>query len=110
VLAGESRSPPSSPLVCFGGWPRRCGSPRTAFSLAKARADARTADALRDRGAGIELLALGKTNRQIAEDFVLSMGTLKNHVEHIIAKLNVSDRTQAVVRALEPGIISFSGQ
>jgi len=38
------------------------------------------------------------------------MGTLKNHVEHIIAKLNVSDRTQAVVRALEPGIISFSGQ
>jgi DNA-binding NarL/FixJ family response regulator len=58
----------------------------------------------------LELLALGKTNRQIAEDFVLSVGTVKNHVEHIIAKLGVSDRTQAVVLALELGIISFPEQ
>ncbi len=55
----------------------------------------------------LELLALGQTNRQIAEGFVISMGTVKNHVEHIIAKLEVSDRTQAVVRALRLGIISF---
>ena len=55
----------------------------------------------------LELLAQGKTNRQIAEDFVLSVGTVKNHVEHIIAKLGASDRTQAVVLALELGIISF---
>lgn len=58
----------------------------------------------------LELLALGKTNRQIAEDFVISVGTVKNHVEHIIAKLGASDRTQAVVRALELGIISFPEQ
>ncbi len=55
----------------------------------------------------LELLAQGKTNRQIAEDFVLSVGTVKNHVEHIIAKLEASDRTQAVVRALELGLINF---
>ncbi len=55
----------------------------------------------------LELLALGQTNRQIAEGFVISMGTVKNHVEHIIAKLEASDRTQAVVRALGLGIISF---
>ena len=58
----------------------------------------------------LELLAQGKTNRQIAEDFVLSVGTVKNHVEHIIAKLGASDRTQAVVLALELGIISFPEQ
>ncbi len=55
----------------------------------------------------LELLALGDTNRDIAESFVISLGTVKNHVEHIIAKLEVSDRTQAAVRALELGMISF---
>jgi two-component system response regulator DegU len=38
------------------------------------------------------------------------VGTVKNHVEHIIAKLGASDRTQAVVLALELGIISFPEQ
>lgn len=55
----------------------------------------------------LELMALGRTNREIAGDFVISRGTVKNHVEHIIAKLGVSDRTQAVVRSLELGIIAF---
>ena len=55
----------------------------------------------------LELMALGRTNREIAEEFVISVGTVKNHVEHIIAKLGVSDRTQAVVRALELGMITF---
>ena len=43
----------------------------------------------------LELVALGRTNREIASDFVISVGTVKNHVEHIIAKLRASDRTQA---------------
>lgn len=54
------------------------------------------------------LMKLGRTNRQIAADLVISLGTAKNHVEHIIAKLGVSDRTQAVVKALELGILRFS--
>jgi DNA-binding NarL/FixJ family response regulator len=54
------------------------------------------------------LMKLGRTNRQIAADLVISLGTAKNHVEHIIAKLGVSDRTQAVVRALELGIVEFA--
>jgi DNA-binding NarL/FixJ family response regulator len=54
------------------------------------------------------LMKLGRTNRQIAQDLVISLGTAKNHVEHIIAKLGVSDRTQAVVRALELGILGLS--
>lgn len=55
----------------------------------------------------LELMSLGNTNRVIAETFVISVGTTKNHVEHIIAKLGVSDRTQAVVQALEMGLIAF---
>ena len=55
----------------------------------------------------LELVALGRSNREIAQTFVISVGTVKNHVEHIIAKLGVSDRTQAVVRGLEQGIIDF---
>lgn len=55
----------------------------------------------------LRLLALGRTNRRIAAELVISLGTVKNHVEHIRAKLGVSDRTQAVVRALEYGIITL---
>ena len=53
------------------------------------------------------LMKLGHTNRQIAADLAISLGTAKNHVEHIISKLGVSDRTQAVVRALELGILDL---
>jgi two-component system response regulator DegU len=55
----------------------------------------------------LEQLAQGKTNRQIANGFVISIGTVKNHVEHVISKLGVFDRTQAVVQALRLGIISY---
>src|SRR5215210_459886 len=54
------------------------------------------------------LMKLGHTNRKIAQQLVISPGTAKNHVEHIIQKLGVSDRTQAVVRALELGILELS--
>jgi DNA-binding NarL/FixJ family response regulator len=56
----------------------------------------------------LKLMKLGHTNRQISEDLVISLGTAKNHVEHIIGKLGVSDRTQAVVRALELGLLELS--
>jgi DNA-binding NarL/FixJ family response regulator len=51
------------------------------------------------------LLATGQTNQQIAETLVISKGTVKVHVERIIRKLNVSDRTQAAVRAIEMGLL-----
>ncbi len=52
----------------------------------------------------LRLLAQGKTNREIAAVLVLSPGTVKIHVERIIAKLGVSDRTQAAVRAVTLGL------
>jgi two-component system response regulator DegU len=54
------------------------------------------------------LMKLGLTNPQIARELFISTRTVKNHVEHLIAKLAVSDRTQAVVRALELGILELS--
>jgi len=67
------------------------------------------ADALTPRE--LEVLGLmqqGRTNRQVAEELYISRGTVKRHVENIIAKLGVSDRTQAVVRALELGVLELS--
>ncbi|WP_119066665.1 response regulator transcription factor [Rubrobacter indicoceani] len=55
----------------------------------------------------LQTVALGKTNPEIAAVHGIKTGTVKNHVEHIIAKLGVSDRTQAVVKALEMKMISF---
>ena len=52
----------------------------------------------------LRLLAQGRTNPQIAQELAISRGTVKIHVQNIIAKLGVSDRTQAAVRAIELGI------
>jgi DNA-binding NarL/FixJ family response regulator len=50
------------------------------------------------------LLMRGLTNQQIARNLLISTSTVKKHVRRIISKLGVSDRTQAVVRAIELGI------
>ncbi len=50
-------------------------------------------------------LAAGKTNRQIAKELHLSLSTVKGHLERLINKLGVSDRTQAAVKAVELGLI-----
>jgi DNA-binding NarL/FixJ family response regulator len=52
------------------------------------------------------LLTTGQTNQQIARTLTISKGTAKVHVERIIRKLGVSDRTQAAVRAIELGFTS----
>ena len=53
----------------------------------------------------LSLLSQGQTNPQIAQNLEVSRGTVKIHVQHIISKLGVSDRTQAAVRAIEVGLI-----
>lgn len=51
------------------------------------------------------LLARGGSNREIAQQLDISASTVKVHVEHILAKLGVSDRTQAAVRAVQLGYV-----
>jgi DNA-binding NarL/FixJ family response regulator len=53
----------------------------------------------------LRLIAAGKTNAEIAQSLFISVGTVKVHVERIIDKLGVSDRTQAAVRAVELGYV-----
>jgi DNA-binding NarL/FixJ family response regulator len=54
----------------------------------------------------LRLLSQGQTNHQIAETLVVSTLTVKTHVQRIIGKLGVSDRTQAAVRAAELGLLA----
>lgn len=72
--------------------------PTSPAGVAPERLTARELDVLR-------LLVQGQTNREIARNLAISVGTVKIHVEHIIAKLGVSDRTQAAVRAVELGLL-----
>jgi DNA-binding NarL/FixJ family response regulator len=53
----------------------------------------------------LDLLAGGCTNREIGAQLVISSSTVKVHVEHILAKLGVGDRTQAAVRAIQLGYV-----
>ncbi|WP_086427440.1 response regulator [Staphylococcus cornubiensis] len=46
-------------------------------------------------------MAKGKTNKEIAETLYVSEKTIKTHVSHIFAKLEVTDRTQAAIYAME---------
>ncbi len=57
----------------------------------------------------LRLIALGGTNREIATSLIVAVGTVKAHVEHIMAKLGAADRTQAAVLAIEMGVISPDG-
>ncbi|KGX93942.1 chemotaxis protein CheY [Pontibacillus halophilus JSM 076056 = DSM 19796] len=51
----------------------------------------------------LQLLADGKSNRGVAESLFISEKTVKNHVSNILQKMNVNDRTQAVVTAIKKG-------
>jgi DNA-binding NarL/FixJ family response regulator len=61
--------------------------------------------ALTDREVEVlELVAAGKNNSSIARELYLSDKTVRNHVSSIFAKLQVADRSEAIVRAREAGL------
>jgi LuxR family maltose regulon positive regulatory protein len=51
------------------------------------------------------MLAEGSPNRVIAEELFVSLFTVKKHVSHILGKLGAANRTEAVARARELGLI-----
>lgn len=50
-------------------------------------------------------LAAGRANQQIADELMVALDTVKKHVSHILQKLGAANRTQAVARARELGLI-----
>jgi DNA-binding NarL/FixJ family response regulator len=57
----------------------------------------------------LELLAEGLLNKEIAQKLHISEATVKTHLLHIYAKLNVDGRTAAVTEALKRGILRLEG-
>jgi DNA-binding NarL/FixJ family response regulator len=54
----------------------------------------------------VRLLAVGRTNREIAQTLMVSLSSVKTYVKRVMDKLVVSDRTQAAVRAIELGLVA----
>jgi DNA-binding NarL/FixJ family response regulator len=63
-------------------------------------------DPLTDRETEIlRLMASGFSNKEVARSLDVAEGTVKNHVSNILSKLGVRDRTRAVLKALELGLV-----
>ena len=55
----------------------------------------------------LELIVRGNSNKEIATALVISEATVKSHVNSLLSKLGVADRTQAATTALQRGIVHF---
>lgn len=78
-------------------------SPRVAVKLAE-QVDG--SESLTERELEVlQLLARGNSNQKISIALSVSEGTVKYHINHILHKLRVSDRTQAVITALKRGLV-----
>ena len=53
----------------------------------------------------LRLLAAGRSNQRIAHELVVTLDTVKKHVTHILGKLGAANRTEAVARARDLGLI-----
>jgi DNA-binding NarL/FixJ family response regulator len=75
------------------------------FSAPKPASPEETLPELTDREREIlDLIAQGHSNANIAARLFVSPNTVRNHITHIFAKLQVADRAQAIVRAREAGL------
>jgi NarL family two-component system response regulator LiaR len=67
-----------------------------------------TTQPLTEREVGIlRMVAQGKSNRQIADELVISLGTVRAHLSNILGKLHLASRTQATLYALREGLASL---
>jgi len=74
------------------------------------RAQTRGLDDITEREREVlALVARGLSNAEIAERLVLSEGTVKTHIKHIFGKLDLRDRTQAVIFAYDVGLVEPRG-
>jgi DNA-binding NarL/FixJ family response regulator len=98
LLDKRRREEPPSPLT-----PKRPAGGEHAAAAPPASLTRREVEVLR-------LVAQGYTNRQIARSLFVSVSTVKKHVQRIFARLGVSDRTQAAVKANSMGLLDDRGE
>ena len=55
----------------------------------------------------LRLMAQGASNQAIAEQLVITVGAVKSHINHILMKLEASNRTEAVARARQLGLLEI---
>ena len=55
----------------------------------------------------LRLLALGKSNREIGDELVITEGTVRRHVSNVYPKIGASNRSEATGYALREGLVSF---
>jgi DNA-binding NarL/FixJ family response regulator len=88
---------------------------RSVFERARSRplpepASVQGIDELTDREREVlEHLAKGRSNAEIGEALFLSEATIKTHISHVLTKLGVRDRVQAVIAAFDAGIATPGG-
>lgn len=101
--------PDSNHMTAAAAGPQRGrGVRRAAFFVRKCvnRGDSWLAEPLSERELEIlGLLGNGCRNSEIADQLHLAEGTVRNYVSVLMGKLNVRDRTQAVLRARELGLV-----
>jgi DNA-binding NarL/FixJ family response regulator len=56
----------------------------------------------------LQLIVRGRSNKEIASDLVISEATVKTHINSLLGKLGVTDRTQAATAAIQRGIVHFN--
>jgi ATP/maltotriose-dependent transcriptional regulator MalT len=74
-------------------------------TLARLRASTTSSPLTQREQDVLRRIAAGATNREIAETLVVSLGTVKKHMNNIFTKLCVRSRTQALARARELGLL-----
>ena len=89
-------------LRAFGGKDTVRGSGRGVATAVPGLVDPLTARELEV----LQLLAAGTTNQAIAGELVVSLDTAKKHVSHVLGKLGAANRTEAVARARQLGLIA----
>ncbi len=86
-------------------------SPELTRKLAQSRLEpARASDRLSSREfAVLRLIAQGRANKEVALELGISLRTVEGHLHNIFEKLRVGSRTEAVVHAVNHGLLSISG-
>jgi DNA-binding NarL/FixJ family response regulator len=92
-----------------GAWldPAVTGRVLSTYRAAPPPRPARELDSLTAREREVlALIGAGRSNAEIAADLVLGEGTVKTHVNHVFAKLQLRDRAAAVVLAFDSGLVT----